>query len=93
MGRPAGSKNKTKSFIETTKDSVVAELKAKNVGHPLHVTEDWSPSPDMGDIKAPVEGVLSCECLHAKSVHYGPNPEAADWCNSSGCQCQKFKRK
>jgi hypothetical protein len=92
MGRPKGSKNK-KSEKKSPEDTQPApETKStKPVGHGVTVVEEaWTPKPDMGKIKPPADQEATCECLHKKAMHYGPEK---DWCNTGGCQCQSFNKK
>jgi hypothetical protein len=103
MARKKGSKNKKKAEpvkAEEEKSPYLKEAEAlikaatpkssKPTGHGLTVKEDWKPSPDMGEIKAPPASATICECLHQKAHHYGPD---RDWCNVAGCQCQSFNER
>ena len=77
MGRPKGSKNKTK-HVEPVKET------------PIETVKEYTPKPDMGAIKPPPESAKDCACGHKKAVHYGPSRE---WCNTQGCKCQDFSAK
>ncbi len=83
MSRPKGSKNRSKEStgippIESIREAKVPEAKP------------WKPEPEMGEIKPPKETEKLCICEHKKEMHYGPK---TDWCNTRGCQCQRFECK
>lgn len=99
MGRPKGSKNKPKGILETVKEAVVEaateaveEVIEEEFKEPTAFVESpkpqpWTAQPNMGDIKPPKAEEFPCGCGHIKAVHYGPE---TDWCNKTGCNCQRF---
>ena len=91
MGRPKGSRNKTKKAekAEPVKFTTKADV---TPAAPVEKSPvEWKPAPDMGKIKAPADAEKNCAgCPHKAGMHYG---REKNWCNVGGCDCQEFSSK
>lgn len=89
-GRPRKKVNEVQGVKETSEHNPheeKVEVKEDHKPKAATTTSNWSPKPDMGDVKEPEDKDKYCVCEHKGEMHYGNEKR---WCNFPNCRCDAW---